>query len=158
MVISFDNVCYKIKAKKIRAFIWCLLPKSNFRLSDSIICKLINEFYFARPGSSLLRTGCVYLWEQGLLSSCGAQASPWGGLSRCRAWVCGLQLFWPVGSVVVACRLSCPAACGIVPDQGSNPWLLNWQEDSLPLSHQGSPSPEFLTPRNNFVFRHQVLG
>ena len=28
---------------------------------------------------------------------------------------------------------------GIFPTQGSNPGLLHWQEDSLPLSHQGSP-------------------
>ena len=28
---------------------------------------------------------------------------------------------------------------GIFPKQGSNPWLLHWQADSLPLSHQGSP-------------------
>ena len=27
---------------------------------------------------------------------------------------------------------------GIFPNQGSNPHLLNWQEDSLPLRHQGS--------------------
>ena len=27
----------------------------------------------------------------------------------------------------------------IVPDQGSNPCLLHWQADSLPLSHQESP-------------------
>ena len=28
---------------------------------------------------------------------------------------------------------------GIFPSQGSNPWLLHWQEVSLPLNHQGSP-------------------
>ena len=43
------------------------------------------------------------------------------------------------GSVVVVHRFSCPAACGIFPDQGSNLCLLHWQADSLPLSHQGSP-------------------
>ena len=31
------------------------------------------------------------------------------------------------GSVVVAHRLSCPVACGIFPDQESNPCLLPWQ-------------------------------
>ena len=36
-------------------------------------------------------------------------------------------------------RLSCSEARGIFPDQGSNPCLLYWQTDSLPLSHQGSP-------------------
>ena len=36
--------------------------------------------------------------------------------------------------------LSRPAACGIFPDQRSNPRLLHWQADSLPLDHQGSPT------------------
>ena len=31
--------------------------------------------------------------------------------------------------------LSCSTACGIFPDQGSNPGPLHWQADSLPLSH-----------------------
>ena len=43
------------------------------------------------------------------------------------------------GSVVVAHGLSCSAACGILPDQGSNPRPLHWQADSQPLRHQGSP-------------------
>ena len=42
------------------------------------------------------------------------------------------------GSAVVATRLICFASCGIFPDQGSNPCLLHWQADSLPLSQQGS--------------------
>ena len=36
---------------------------------------------------------------------------------------------------------SCSAACGIFPDQGSNPCPLHWQADSQPLRHQGSPQP-----------------
>ena len=42
-------------------------------------------------------------------------------------------------SVVVAPGLSCSAVCGFFLDQGSNPRLLRWKVDSLPLSHQGSP-------------------
>ena len=42
------------------------------------------------------------------------------------------------GSVIVAHRPSCSAACGIFPDQGSNPCPLHWQADSQPLRHQGS--------------------
>ena len=34
------------------------------------------------------------------------------------------------GSVVVAHGPSCSAACGILPDQGSNPCPLHWQVDS----------------------------
>ena len=45
---------------------------------------------------------------------------------------------WSIGSVVVTHRLGCHAACGIFPDQGSNPCLLRWQADSLSLSYQGS--------------------
>ena len=44
------------------------------------------------------------------------------------------------GSVAAARGLSCSAAHEIFPDQDSNPCLLYRQEDSLPLSHQGSPS------------------
>ena len=46
----------------------------------------------------------------------------------------GLQ---STGSVAVAHGLRGPEACGIFPDQGWNPCLLRWQEDSLPLSHGG---------------------
>ena len=61
----------------------------------------------------------------------------------------GLSLSWPLllqstgsrraGSVVVAHGPSCSAACGIFPDQGSNPCPLHWQADSQPLHYQGSP-------------------
>ena len=44
------------------------------------------------------------------------------------------------GSVVVAHGPSCSAACGIFPDQGSNPCPVHWQADSQPLRHQGSPT------------------
>ena len=43
------------------------------------------------------------------------------------------------GSATVAHGPSCSAACGILPDQGSNPRPLHWQADSQPLRHQGSP-------------------
>ena len=46
--------------------------------------------------------------------------------------------------------LSCSAACGIFPDQGSKPCLLHGQADSLPLSHQGSLFSLFFS--NNYVF------
>ena len=66
--------------------------------------------------------------------------------SRCA----GLSLSWPLllwsttsrraGSAVVAHGPSCSAACGIFPDQGSNPCPLHWQADSQPLRLQGSPN------------------
>ena len=45
---------------------------------------------------------------------------------------------WSTGSKAVAHRLSSSVACGIFPDQGLNPCLLQCQPDPLPLSHQGS--------------------
>ena len=48
------------------------------------------------------------------------------------------------GSVIVAHGPSCSVACGIFPDQGSNPCSLHWQADSQPLRHQGRPSIVFL--------------
>ena len=44
------------------------------------------------------------------------------------------------GSAIVAHRPSRFAACGIFPDQGSNPCPLHWQADSQPLRHWGSPN------------------
>ena len=50
----------------------------------------------------------------------------WSMGSRCTGFSsCGL---WT--SPVVAHGLSCSTACGIFPDQGSNPCPLNWQADS----------------------------
>ena len=65
----------------------------------------------------------------------GARASHRHGLSSCGA---------QAQSVVVAHGPSCSAACGIFPDQGSNPCPLHWQADSQPLCHQGSPEIRIL--------------
>ena len=46
------------------------------------------------------------------------------------------------GSVVVVPGRSCPVACGIFPDQGSNLCPLHWQ-NSEAVDHQGSPHVEF---------------
>ena len=59
-------------------------------------------------------------------------------VSRCTGFSsCGMQTSVVVarglqsaGSVVVAHRLSCSAACGIFQDQGANPCPLHWQADS----------------------------
>ena len=65
------------------------------------------------------------------------------------SWCTGLSLSQPLllqrtgfrrtGSVIVAHGPSCFAACGILPDQGSNLCPLHWQADSQPLRHQGIP-------------------
>ena len=84
----------------------------------------------------------VFVSVQGLslVAASGGHSS-----SRCA----GLSLSQPLllrstgsrhaGSVVVAHGSSSSVACGILPDQGSNPCPLHWQADSQPLRHQGSP-------------------
>ena len=47
------------------------------------------------------------------------------------------------GSKVVVHGLSCSVICGFVPDQGLNTCRLNWQANSYPLCHQGSPLCSF---------------
>ena len=70
-----------------------------------------------RGGYSLLRYTDFSLQWLLLLQSTG---------SRCTAFSsCGMR-----ASVVVVHRLSSSAACGIFPDQGSNPCPLHWQADS----------------------------
>ena len=96
-------------------------------------CKInfkILFVYFGCAGSLLSHRLFSRCWEWGLLSSCGVQASHCGSISCCRAWALG------TGLIVVAPGLCCSMACGIFPAQGSNPCLLHWQTDSLPLSHQ----------------------
>ena len=56
------------------------------------------------------------------------------------------------GSVIVAHGPSCSAACGIFPDQGSNPCPLHWQADSQPLRHKGSPHQFLMCSFSCFEF------
>ena len=76
-------------------------------------------------------------------ASGGHSSSQCAGLSLSRPlWSTGSRR---AGSVIVARGPSCSAACGIFPDQGSNPCPLHWQADSQPLCHQGSPLTPFLS-------------
>ena len=62
------------------------------------------------------------------------------------------------GSAVVAHGPSCCAACGILPDQGSNPCPLHWQADSQPRRHQGSPLFVFLFDLFIYLFFNNFIG
>ena len=106
-------------------------------------------------GSLLLHgffSGCS---KRELLSSCSVQASLllhctdfslwWLLLWSIGSRVLGLQWLqlkgsvvavhslWSTGSIVVAHGLSCSAACGVLPDQGSIPCPLDRQVDSSPV-------------------------
>ena len=93
-----------------------------------IICLLLAALGFCCCTQAF--SGCS---QWGLLSSCGAQTSHCSGIS-CR----GAQALDAWALETVAHSLSCPSACGIFPDQGSNPC-------SQPLDHQGSPSVSILS-------------
>ena len=87
--------------------------------------------------------------EWGLNSGCGMQTPHCGGLSCRRAPALGMQAplvaarglssfgSWALENRIRSWghRLSCPIACGISLDQGSNLCLLLWWKDSLPLYH-----------------------
>ena len=82
----------------------------------------------------------VSVWGLSLVAaSRGHSSSRRAGLSLSRPLLLRSTGSRCAGSVIAAHRPSCFAACGIIPDQGSNPCPLHWQADSQPLRHQGSP-------------------
>ena len=94
----------------------------------------------------LFMTCWVFVSVQGLslvAASGGHSSSRCAGLSLSRPLLLRSTGSRRAGSVIVAHGLSCSAACGIFPDQGSNPCPLHWQADSQPLRHQGSPYLSF---------------
>ena len=76
-------------------------------------------------------------------ASGGRSSSRCAGLSPSRPLLLRSTGSRCAGSAVVAHGPSRSVACGIFPDQGSNPCPLHWQADSQPLHHQGSPSFPF---------------
>ena len=78
-----------------------------------------------------------------VVASGGHSSSWWAGLSLSRPLLLRSTGSRRAGSVIVALGPSCSAACGILPDQGSNPRPLHWQADSQPPRHQGSPNLTF---------------
>ena len=77
-------------------------------------------------------------------ASGGHSSSRCAGLSLSRPLLLRSTGSRRASSVIVAHGPSCSAACGILPDQGSNPCPLHWQADSQPLHHQGSPGTSVL--------------
>ena len=137
---------------------WHLFLMNDIFFLSSQICNLFKMFevdwFCASSWDTERNTVSIYLFIYfwlcwvfvsvrglSLVAASGGHSS-----SRCA----GLSLSRPLplrstgsrrtGSVTVAHGPSCSAACGIFPDQGSNPCPLHWQADSQPLRHQGSPT------------------
>ena len=75
-----------------------------------------------------------------VVASGGHSSSRRAGLSLSRPLLLRSTGSRRTASVVVAHGPSCSTACGILPDQGSNPCPLHRQADSQPLRHQGNPA------------------
>ena len=116
----------------------------------------------------------IYLWLCGVfvsvrglspvVASGGHSSLRCAGLSPSRPLLLRSTGSRRAGSVIVAHGPSCSAACGIFPDQGSNPRPLYWQADSQPLRHQGSPQLIFWQRCRNIsigkedCFQQMVVG
>ena len=132
----------------LRIFFFCLQFFVGFFFLLNVCLQFFVFCFFFKINLFIYFWLCwVFVSVRGLSP---AVASGGHSSSRCA----GLSLSWPLllrstgsrraGSVVVAHGLSRSAACGIFPDQGSNPCPLHWQADSQPLRHQGSPCLQFL--------------
>ena len=93
----------------------------------------IYLFIFGCVGSAFLCEGFLQLRQAGATLHRGARASHYRGLSLRST---GLRR---AGSVVVAHGPSCSAACGIFPDQGSNPCPLQLAGRSSTTAPPGKP-------------------
>ena len=110
---------------------------------------VILFFFFGCVGSSFSVRGLSPV------AASGGHSSSWCvGLSLSRRLLLQSTGSRRAGSVVVAHGPSSSVACGIIPDQGSNPCPLHWQADSQPLHHQGSPSHPFYTHQCIHVSRN----
>ena len=140
MLSSLTNICCTLWSRFIPKF----EAGNTFRAakcgnySQVLITEIFFKFYLF-----------IYLWlcwvfvsARGLYlvaASGGHSSSRCAGLSLSRPLLLRSAGSRRAGSAIVAQGPSCSAACGIFPDQGSNPCPLHWQADSQPLRHQGSP-------------------
>ena len=109
----------------------------------------MRAFLQWQGGGATLHLWCggFSLWWLPLLRSMGSGAH-------------GLSSLWPprlqsTGSTVVAHRLSCCAAWGILLDQGSNLCLLRWQENSFTTEPPGKSQRTFLTLKRSVLITDQ---
>ena len=98
--------------------------------------------------------------ERGLLSSCGVWASHCGGFSRFGVWAAGCMGSKSCGSGALGRGLSivahgrrCPSACGIFPDQGSNPSLIPDQGSKALTSRFFPNEPPGKAPKGAFFLQ-----
>ena len=126
------------------------LSKSLWELTRT--CLNCNNLFFKKNYYLFIWLCWVFISVRGLppvAASGGHSSSRCAGLSSSRPLLLRSTGSRRAGSVIVAHGPSCSAACGILPDQGSNPCPLHKQADSQPLRHQGSPTHLFLFFKNH---------
>ena len=125
------------------SFVLFLFRKLYLFLTVLGPCCCMGFLQLWRVGAALQLRGAGFsLWWLLLLPGTGSRACKLQQLQHMDS-VVAVSRPQSTDLVVVVQGLSCSAACGILLDQGSNPCLLHWQVDSLPLSHQGSPCSPF---------------
>ena len=122
--INLSQLVYQQK-KSCWDFFWNYI-KCICYFEDSFLNLFIYFYYYYYYLAALGLCCCARAFsscgEWWLLFHCGARASLCSGFSCCRAQALGTR-----ASVVVTHGLNCSVACGIFPDQGSNPCPLYWQ-------------------------------
>ena len=113
-VVSMGGSEWDLLMPPFRTFHLILLSHLTFSFFNSLIYFWLHCVFTAVHGLSLVNG------ERGILSGCSAQAAHCSDFSCCDWQALG----------VLAHRLSCPATCGISPEQGSNPCPLHWRVDS----------------------------
>ena len=123
-------------------FLVCALVFLSFFLKEFLYFYFIYLFIYLSIYLFIYFWLCwVFVSVRGLslVAASGGHSSLCAGLSLLRPLLLRSTSSRCAGSVVVAHGPSFSTACGIFPDQGSNPCPLHWQADSQPLRHQGSP-------------------
>ena len=100
-----------------------------------LLCSAGFSLVAASGGHSLLAVHRLLIATASLVVEHGFYGA---GLRSCGSWALDQVL------TVVLHGLSCSVACGIVPDQVSNPCVLHWKADSS-LSHQRGPPADIYT-------------
>ena len=134
-------------------------PSEKYHIHFYFVCMYFWVFFFWKKiylfscaGSLSLRALFSSYGKQGLLIVVvdGLLTAVASFVAKHQLWTCKLQQLWQMGSEVVTPRLQstgsvvgehrlgCSTIYWIFPHQGSNPCLLHWQENSLPLSQQGA--------------------
>ena len=147
MIVSGVQQSDSVIQAHVSIFFQILFPfRLLHNIEQSSLCYTVGPCWL----SILILFICLWLrWVVSVRGLSLVAASGGHSSSQC----VGLSLLWPVllwstgsrhtGSAIVAHGPSRNTACGILPDQGSNPCPLHWQADSQPLRHQGSPGYPF---------------